>query len=350
MISPVSFRFLLVFFALFATVGCHRAEEPGDPNSAVIASDRDTDGYAGRAHSKFYFRLKYVDKWGLVTLMINGFPEHQSGAGRTYQNPVLSIGLQSGLVRGENTVRIQIEPTTLRHGDALWFPTVRLHGRVTGDYHGDRPIPGAEITEAQVDSAYAEWKEGAEAAWEEFLRSETAWLEANPDRGWEITWRSGGALDSMWAWSREHPVIVSTTFENEAGPDYAHIFRDAPVLQDTARVLSFALQIRDLFRKRDPADLYTAHRPRFAAIDVSPEEAKDIIATNWLDYEWNLDFDADDLEVAPWSDGRVWEVYRTDEVAERLGEKALLLSGEERLEGWQSVYIAEIDGELQVVR
>jgi hypothetical protein len=37
-------------------------------------------------------------------------------------------------------------------------------------------------------------------------------------------------------------------------------------------------------------------------------------------------------------------------VAERLRKKALLLSGKERLEGWHSVYIAEIDGELQVVR
>ena len=315
-----------------------------------VVSDRDTDGYAGHAPSKFYFHLKYVDKWGIVTLTINGFPEHQSGAGRTYQNPVLSIGLQSGLVRGENTVRIQIEPTTLRHGDALWFPTVRLHGWVTGDYHGDQPIPGAAITEVQVDSAYAEWKERAEAAWAGFLRSEAAWLEANPGRGHEITWRSGGALDSMWAWSRDHPVVVSTTFENEAGPDYAHIFRDAPVLQDTARVLSFALQIRNLFRKRDSEEIYAAHRSVFAEFNRSPEEAQEVIATNWLGYEWNLDFDADNLEVVPWSGGRVWEVYRTDDVAERLGEKALLLAGEERIETWHRVYIAEIDGELQVVR
>jgi hypothetical protein len=350
MISPARFGLLLLVVALFATVGCYHAEDPLDSVSMVAASDRGANGYTDLAQSEFYFRLKYVDKWGIVTLTINGFPEHQSGAGRTYQNPVLSIGLQSGLVRGENTVRIQVEPTTLRHGDVLWFPTVRLHGQVTGDYHGDRPIPGAEITEAQVDSAYAKWKKRAEAAWARFLRSEAAWLEANPDRGQEITWRSGGALDSMWAWSRDNPVVVSTTFENEAGPDYAHIFRDAPVLQDTTRVLSFALQIRNLFQEQDPDNIYTAHRPRFAAIDFSPDEARDIIATNWLDYEWHLDFDADDLDVVQWSGGRVWEVYRTDEVAERLRKKALLLSGKERLEGWHSVYIAEIDGELQVVR
>ena len=343
MISPVSFRFLLVFFALFATVGCHRAEEPGDPNSAVIASDRDTDGYAGRAHSKFYFRLKYVDKWGLVTLMINGFPEHQSGAGRTYQNPVLSIGLQSGLVRGENTVRIQIEPTTLRHGDALWFPTVRLHGRVTGDYHGDRPIPGAEITEAQVDSAYAEWKEGAKAAWAGFLRSETAWREANPDRGWEITWRSGGALDSMWAWSREHPVVVSTTFENEAGPDFSDLFLEAPVLTDTVRIRDYAMYLRDRMAARDTLALFEAFRPSYADHYIfnrrpgSVEEDETIIKDRVVG-DFDLDFERTDIDLRAWSGGRVWEIKR--------GGKALF----EAEWAIRDIYVAEIEGELRVVR
>jgi len=336
--------------AIIVIVGCRLTDEPMDHRLKIGASNHLKDRSDVGNRSKFYLRVKYTDVCCFTTVTINGFPVRRLGGGRIRQNPVLRIRLQSGLVRGENTVRVQVEPTTLRHGDALWFPTVRLHGQVTGDYHGEDPIPGAAIPEAAVDSVYAEWKKRAEAAWARFLRSEAAWLEANPDRGWEITWRSGGALDSMWAWSRDNPVIVSTTFHNEQGPDFAHIFRDAPVLQDTARVLSFALHIRDLFQERDPERIYRAHRPRFEAIDFSPDEARDVIATNWLDYEWHLDFDADDLEVVQWSEGRVWEVYRTDEVAERLRKKALLLSGKERLETWHRVYIAEIGGQLQVVR
>jgi hypothetical protein len=346
MLTPVRVRPFLVVLALFAIVGCPRVEEPGDFGSAVIASDRDTNGYAGRAHSKFYFRLKYVDKWGLATLTINGFPEHQSGAGRTYQNPVLSIGLQSGLVRGENTVRIQVEPTTLRHGDALWFPTVRLHGQVTGDYHGDQPIPGAAITEAQVDSAYAKWKKRAEAAWARFLRSEAAWLEANPDRGWEITWRSGGALDSMWAWSRENPVIVSTTFENEAGPDFSDIFVEAPVLTDTVRIRDYAIYLRDRMAARDTLALFEAFRRAYADLYLihpqpgSVEEDRDILMDAVVMDGLDLDFERNDIWLRKWSGGRVWQATNRGDYFFRAAD-----SGE-----YREVFIAEIDGELQVVR
>ena len=203
-----------------------------DRNSLRVASNQPNDGNKGGNRSEFYFRVKYVDVCCFKTVTINGFPVRRSGGGRTFQNPVLRIRLQSGLVRGENTVRIQVEPTTLRHGDALWFPTVRLHGRVTADYDGEHPIPGAQVTEAEVDSAYTEWKEQAEEVWARFLQSKAAWLEANPDRGQEITWRSGGALDSMWAWSREHPVVVSTTFDEPAGPAWEVVLDGAGAVSE----------------------------------------------------------------------------------------------------------------------
>jgi hypothetical protein len=247
------------------------------------------------------------------------------------------------LVRGENTVRIQVEPTTLRHGDALWFPTVRLHGQVTADYHGDRPIPGAEITEAQVDSAYAKWKKRAEAAWARFLRSEAAWLEANPDRGREITWRSGGALDSMWTWSREHPVVVSTTFENEAGPDFSDIFLDAPVLTDTTRIRDYAMYLRDRMAARDTLALFEAFRPSYADHYIfngrsgSVEEDEAILKERVIG-DFDLGFERSDIDVRAWSGGRVWEIKR--------GGKALF----EAEWAVRDVYVAEIDGELRVVR
>jgi hypothetical protein len=248
------------------------------------------------------------------------------------------------LVRGENTVRIQVEPTTLRHGDALWFPTVRLHGQVTADYHGDRPIPGAEITEAQVDSAYAKWKKRAEAAWARFLRSEAAWLEANPDRGREITWRSGGALDSMWTWSREHPVVVSTTFENEAGPDFSDIFLDAPVLTDTTRIRDYAMYLRDRMAARDTLALFEAFRRYYAdqyiyyGVDGNIEDDRQSLLDNAVMPNADLDFRRSDITLRSWSERRVWEVTRRGQ------------SFFESEDAIQDVYIAEIDGELQVVR
>jgi hypothetical protein len=247
------------------------------------------------------------------------------------------------LVRGENTVRIQVEPTTLRHGDAIWFPKVRLHGQVTADYHGDRPIPGAEITEAQVDSAYAKWKKRAEAAWARFLRSEAAWLEANPDRGQEITWRSGGALDSMWAWSRDNPVVVSTTFENEAGPDFSDIFVEAPVLTDTARIRDYAMYLRDRMATRDTLALFEAFRPSYADHYIfnrrsgSVEEDEAILKERVIG-DFDLGFKRSDIDLRAWSGGRVWEIKR--------GGKPLF----EAEWAIRDVYVAEIEGELRVVR
>jgi hypothetical protein len=218
---------------------------------------------------------------------------------------------------------------------------------VTGDYHGDRPIPGAEITEAQVDSAYAEWKEQAEEVWARFLRSEAAWLEANPDRGWEITWRSGGAIDSMWAWSRDNPVVVSTTFENELGPDFSDIFLEAPVLTDTARIRDYAMYLRDRMAAQDTLALFEAFRRAYADRYLiypqpgSVEEDRDI----WMDTvvmdSVDLDFDRNDIWLRRWSGGRVWQATKRGDY---------FFQTDAAISPYREVFIAEIDGELQVIR
>mgnify|MGYP006283969685 CR=1 FL=1 len=340
--NRMSAPLVTVVAVLAVAVGCHFQQERvdvshQDPTTTVdVSSD-------SREQAEFDLRLKYIDVWGISTVLINGFPLDESSGGRIYQNPILTFGLQSGLVRGENTVRIQIEPTTLRHGDALWFPTVRLHGQVTGDYHGDQPIPGAAITEAQVDSAYAEWKEQAEEVWARFLQSEAAWMEANPDRGQEITWRSGGALDSMWAWSREHPVVVSTTFENKAGPDFSDIFLEAPVLTDTVRIRDYAIYLRDRMAARDTLALFEAFRPSYADHYIfnrrsgSVEDDEAILKERVVG-DFDLDFERTDIDLRAWSGGRVWEIKR--------GGKALF----EAEWAIRDVYVAEIEGELRVVR
>jgi hypothetical protein len=336
-------------WALVVGAGCRLADDPSKDavwNLSSRAASQGTEHFASASSNpaEFFFGIMYEDVRGTVTLTVNGFPIHQAGGGRRFQNGILSYSLQSALVSGQNIFRIEIEPTTLRHGDALWFPTVRLHGQVTADYHGDRPIPGAEITEAQVDSAYAKWKKRAEAAWARFLRSEAAWLEANPDRGREITWRSGGALDSMWTWSREHPVVVSTTFENEAGPDFSDIFLDAPVLTDTTRIRDYAMYLRDRMAARDTLALFEAFRRYYAdqyiyyGVDGNIEDDRQSLLDNAVMPNADLDFRRSDITLRSWSERRVWEVTRRGQ------------SFFESEDAIQDVYIAEIDGELQVVR
>jgi hypothetical protein len=336
-------------WALVVGAGCRLADDPSkdavwDLSSRAASQGTEHFASASSNPAEFFFGIMYEDVRGGVTLTVNGFPIHQAGGGRRFQNGILSYSLQSALVSGRNIFRIEIEPTTLRHGDVLWFPTVRLHGQVTGDYHGDRPIPGAEITEAQVDSAYAKWKKRAEAAWARFLRSEAAWLEANPDRGREITWRSGGALDSMWTWSREHPVVVSTTFENEAGPDFSDIFLDAPVLTDTTRIRDYAMYLRDRMAARDTLALFEAFRRYYAdqyiyyGVDGNIEDDRQSLLDNAVMPNADLDFRRSDITLRSWSERRVWEVTRRGQ------------SFFESEDAIQDVYIAEIDGELQVVR
>jgi hypothetical protein len=336
-------------WALVVGAGCRLADDPSkdavwDLSSRAASQGTEHFASASSNPAEFFFGIMYEDVRGGVTLTVNGFPIHQAGGGRRFQNGILSYSLQSALVSGRNIFRIEIEPTTLRHGDVLWFPTVRLHGQVTADYHGDRPIPGAAITEAQVDSAYAKWKKRAEAAWARFLRSEAAWLEANPDRGQEITWRSGGALDSMWTWSREHPVVVGTTFENEAGPDFSDIFLDAPVLTDTTRIRDYAMYLRDRMAARDTLALFEAFRRYYAdqyiyyGVDGNIEDDRQSLLDNAVMPNADLDFRRSDITLRSWSERRVWEVTRRGQ------------SFFESEDAIQDVYIAEIDGELQVVR
>jgi len=336
-------------WALMVGAGCRLADDRS--KDAVLdlssrAASQGTEHFASASSNpaEFFFGIMYEDVRGGVTLTVNGFPIHQAGGGRRFQNGILSYSLQSALVSGQNIFRIEIDPTTLRHGDALWFPTVRLHGRVTGDYHGEQPIPGAAVTEAQIDSAYAEWKKRAEAAWAKFLRSEAAWLEANPDRGYEITWRSGGALDSMWAWSRDNPVVVSTTFENESGPDFSDIFLEAPVLTDTVRIRDYAMYLRDRMAARDTLALFEAFRRYYAdqyiyyGVDGNIEDDRQSLLDIAVMPHADLDFRRSDIALRSWSEGRVWEVTRRGQ------------SFFESEDAIQDVYIAEIDGELQVVR
>ena len=148
--------------------------------------------------------------------------------------------------------------------------------------------------------------------------------------------------------------VVRTTFDNEQGPDFSDLFEEAPIIEgtptDSARLRAYAMHLRDLMAAKDTLNIYRAHKPRFDDIQFSASKALDVIGRNWLAPDWRLEFQASDVALRKWSDGRIWEIYREDEVSRALRKQALFLAGEERLQTWHTVYVAEVNDSLRVVR
>jgi hypothetical protein len=205
----------------------------------------------------------------------------------------------------------------------MWVGEISYTAEVRRGGGEAEPVVGdARITEAEVDSAYQAWMKRAQKKLEE-LGSED------------------GALDSMRAWAARHPMTVSTTFDNEAGPDYSRIFEEAPVIDDTSRLTDYALHLRDLMAQKDTAQLVEEYRPkiRYAhdRVEQSGETFRGFLRSyrRTLIEEEPLGVSRENIRPRRWSSGRVWELRRR---------------GEDDLFSGRKVYVAELDGELKVVR
>lgn len=296
---------------------------------------------------KYWFEVDVEDVHGQMTVLLNDYPVYETGHGRSVSDHI-DLPMNTALVGEGNEYSLRIEPWMHRNGGMLDIGEVKTNAWVT--VNEETLVKESEISLSEVNTAYAEWKERARARWKEYLRWEKRWLEKHPDSAGTITWKEGGALDSMRSWAERHPLTVRTRFDNESGPDYSRIFEEAPVLTDTSRLRDYAMHLQDLFAREDTTALYQAHRPRFQAIDFPKKKARRTIARNWLSYDWHVDFDRSDVVVKRWSGGRVWELYQDDDLADRLNKRALFLAGKDRLATWHEVYVAEIGGELKVVR
>lgn len=156
----------------------------------------------------------------------------------------------------------------------------------------------------------------------------------------------------MRAWAERNPLTVSTRFDNEAGPDFSRIFEEAPKLKDTPatreRLKEYAMRLRDLMAEKDTSALFQEARPLFTDHDTGTSYEKDrvlrIIANNWFAQNWRLDFTRDEVGLRRWSSGRVWELYKASTGNE------LFVAGDEKETGLLDIYVAELDGELKVVR
>jgi hypothetical protein len=161
-----------------------------------------------------------------------------------------------------------------------------------------------------------------------------------------------GALDSIRAWAQRHPLTVSTTFDNEAGPDFSRIFEEAPIIEgtpaDSARLRDYAMRLRDLMARKDTAALFEEFRPsiegRFRAHSFSDRTAFMKKNRNAVVLEDAiLEFSREEVKIRAWCGGRVWELWREGSENQMFFERP---SGY----GMGELYVAELDGELQVVR
>jgi hypothetical protein len=289
---------------------------------------------AGDSNSvRHELKVRWIDISASYVITINGFPALQEYVQARSVDNEFDVQLNTGLVGEGNKVEIRLEPFLTRSGRSLSIGTIELEAQVLGP--GRSPVAGAKITEVQVDSVYEDWSERARAKWKEY-QSRT----------------EHGALDSIRAWVERHPLTVSTTFDNEAGPDFSRIFEEAPRLPDRPatreRLVGYAMRLRDLMAQENTSALLEEFRPaiedRFEALSFSDREKfmqqnrEALVLENPV-----LDFDREDIQLRSWCDGRVWQLIRE-------GAKNEGLLQEPSGTGRGKIYVAEIDGELKVVR
>ena len=349
--------YLLIICALL-TSGC------GEANSA---SETAADPGKGE---EYLVAVDMVDLRGAFTLTANGFPVLIEPVFARSVDQEMAESMTAALVAGENKAGIEVAPSVV----SLDGETVRagpVHLRLWVERRDESVIEGTEVSEATVDSLFAIWERELKARWPGWLRMEDSLYAADPElegRLWAAisdyqrpsaqVYGWGLAIDSARAWAREHPLVVTTTFERpvgadskplDGGPDFSALFREAPVITDTSRLKDYGAALQNLLRNNDGVGLLRELRPALDAgfLKRSVEPPSDsAYRAKWEHYArtetgWfankveDTSWQRGDLEARAWAGGRVWEVYRKP--YKRL------------LGGWH-VYVAEIDDELKVVR
>jgi hypothetical protein len=336
---------LLVGVALWLFTGLLTGCEAPDASSSSIASDTVDSTDIKERYGVGYCGLLFVEEVdGAMTVTINGFPVRRLSMGRWWRD-TLCPRVETGLIGDSNDLSVRIEPFTNARGSQLHIGDVLLdvHARRMGQGPMLPPRSLARRNKQQVDSLYRNWANALLPVWREYVERQNADLEANPDRP---PW----ALDSMRAYVRRNPLVISMRFTNRYGPDFSGLFEEAPVIEgtpaDTARLTRYALHLRDLMAQRDTAALYEEFFVAFedsyiaSAPKPTPEGRRDHLASNREHIVLSgltdeLNFDASDVGVRKWAGGRIWELNR--------GVGSPLLRN-------LPVYVAEVNGSLKVVR
>ena len=330
--SSVLSLVIVIGLAMGAVAGSACNQPPQSSGSESLESRRSGPRpEADETLGDFEIFVRVIDFAGTYTLLGNGFPVERLPVYTRMRGRRLAGRLTTTLIGEGNVAGIQVTPYLQAYGERLQVGPVELRAWVQRD-EGDVKLPGTEVSRAAVDTVVAAWRERAEAQWEA-LRAE------------------GRGLSSLGAWAAQHPIVIETPrFDNGVGPDFSGVFEEAPVMAgtaaDSARLRDYAMQLRDWMAAKDTLAIYHAYRRSFDVSGRDRASAIDIIATDWFSVDWNTQFSRKAVGLRAWSGGRVWELYRRDDQR----KPALFLAGENRLVSWHEAYVAEIDGDLQVVR
>lgn len=342
-----------------------------------------------------------------TTVLVNGYPVLQAGLGDGDSPASYALDLTeegygralSGLNRamtGErDTVQLLLMPrpkltangvTVEEVRGTAWlvaYPEVveRPNGLIAA--YGGSQFAKSVAGPLDLSVAFDRWLAEARPKWQQWDAPQEAELRAIVESGRQPTEADVWIDDSVAVWVRRNPIVVTAVVE-EARDVYQpasiqenhYLFRQAPVLTDTARVRAFALGLLDRLRTGDLDGAAALFRPPYPWLPKPQPGAAPPDGLRDLYEHGGLALGPDDVGVRPWAGGRVWEVYRRGKPARLTGrsdDDALLQAEVPRpartdpdrpppadfvpvppAPATQSVrrrvYVAEVGGELYVVR
>ena len=327
------------------------------------------------------------------TVTVNGFPVGWGTAlrGATFggeyaPDPAYGERLADldPALAGSDEVHVIIEPEVELTADGVSAKWLRGEFRVlalAGALGLDDTVVAGPLS---LSAAFDTWLNASRPAWRGWDAPQEAELEAIVASGRQPTPEDIWIDDSVRVWIERNPLVLTASFDSRQEAVYddrrrknAYLFREAPVLSDTARVRAFGSRLVGLLRERDLDAARELFRPPYPGGAVrSEEEARgldDLLIA--VAAHGDLDLEPGEIGVRPWAGGRVWEVYRNDgadSAPARRGEapedRALLQAEVPRgprvgpalppdvvppapdmQRVWQRVYVAEVEGSLYAV-
>jgi hypothetical protein len=333
---------LLLLVSVLVVTGC---QDESVSRSGKGSGERSENQTLRKEFPKGHYWLNVkVDQFkGSYTLLCNGFPVKKMWVNVIETDDEWAADMQTALIGEGNVASIRIRPFLDYSGKRLTVGTAQLEAWVEIEETRQSYVPLHKIKRAEgegllraeaVDSTYSAWKKQVQEQWKKLLEE-----KATPKE----------AFVQLKTWRWNHPMEVKTTpFKNRDGPDFSRVFEEAPKLKDTPatreRLRDYAMRLRDLMAEKDTAGLVKEFRPEMRySYQIGAHDAdsfEEYVSTYQKHYvlegaEEELNFSRTDVRLQPWVDGRVWQLRRKD-------AEGLL----RRIE----VYVAELEGDLQVVR
>ena len=302
---------------------------------------------ADTTEEKLYYYLELSTGGGSFYVRLNGRPYLQatSAGGRAKSAPV-----NVDLIGENNEIRVVAGPTM--KSDSSGLTTVedaRLSGSVSlyreGQLTGTQA--GEEITTFSLQDTIEARREEKRQAFQERMQS------APPEEKQKLAGREE-ELTSV-----EFPIEMTVRFDSPKTPSFAEHLTEAPVIEDTAAVRDYAVNLRDLMRRQDSREIYEE-------LTIKTEDYNEAYYES-NGYEWwkktlkryyanglRTDFEREDIGLRPLLGGRLWEVYvengEPDEPWDPTGRKFFKTRGENGSILSMRVIVGRVDGELCIVR